>query len=114
MKKVLLGLIALLLIGCMENEMDEVKQLWSQMLASKNAEVEAEALSAIKGIISDKGMTIMVMVKNNEGQMVNINTLQDNEPFSSVNITFETGKGEFQANGWIPKDRENVFLLFLE
>ncbi|VAW73003.1 hypothetical protein MNBD_GAMMA15-328 [hydrothermal vent metagenome] len=94
--------------------MDEAKGLWSKVLASESAEAEAESIVAVRKLISDKGITIIVNVKNNDGKIVNINTLQDNESFSSVKITFDTGKGEFQAGEWFPKDRENVFLLFLE
>jgi hypothetical protein len=34
--------------------------------------------------------------------------------FSSVQVIFDTHKGEFQAPQWSPKNPENVFLLFLE
>jgi len=114
MKTLFLGLVALLLTGCMENEIDEAKELWSKVLSSESAEAEAEGIVAVRKFIFDKGITIIMNVKNNDGQIVNINALRGNESFSSVKITFDAGNGEFQAGEWVPKDRENVFLLFLE
>ena len=114
LKITLLGLTALLIVGCLENEMEKASELWDKVLASENATEEAEHIKAVRKFIADKDMTIVVNVKNSEGKMVNINSMPDDAAFSSVQVTFDTDKGEFQAPQWSPKNPENVFLLFLE
>jgi hypothetical protein len=113
-KIVLLGFTALLIVGCLENEMEKASELWDKVLASENATEEAEHIKAVRKLIADEDMTIIVNVENSEGKMVNINSMPEGAGFSSVQVIFDTHKGEFQAPQWSPKNPENVFLLFLE
>lgn len=114
MKILILALVTLLIVGCLENEMEKANEMWGKVVASENATEEAENIKAVRKLIADEAMTIVVNVKNSEGNMVNINSLSEGANFSDVQITFDTNKGEYQTPHWVPKNPENVFLLFLE
>lgn len=103
-----------MLMGCLDNDMEKARELWNDVISSRNSADEAEHIKAVRKLMADKDMTIVVNVKNSQGQLVNINTLPDDATFSAIQVTFETDKGEFKAPQWLPKERENVFLLFLE
>ncbi len=114
LKTLLLGLTALLIVGCLENEMEKAKEMWDKVVASENVTEEAENIKAVRKLIADENITIVVKVKNSEGNMVNINSMSEDEAFSSVQIIFDTDKGEYQTSEWSPRNPQNVFLLFLE
>jgi hypothetical protein len=114
MKITIFSLMVLLLMGCLENDMKETKEMWDKVLNSKNADEEADNIRAVKQFIADKGITIVVNVTAGDGKTVNINALPDNETFTSVLVIFDTKEGEMEAPAWKPKDNENVYLLFLE
>lgn len=115
MNRIIISIFAMLVLaGCMENKMDTTKELWNNVIGSKSETDEADNMRALRKHIAENDITILVKVKTDEGKLVNINELPAGTKYSSARINFDANDNEYTTPEWTPKNRENIYLLFLE
>lgn len=95
--------------------MSRIQQLWTQLVSAPSSTEEKAAVLEIKKWLIDCDGYMSLTVVDLKGHAIAYQDFNwETQEAKTIEGTFNSADKQFVGKDWVPKEKENVFLFFLE
>lgn len=111
----ILILIAFVLsIGCNgASKMNKIETMWKHLIASETESEEREIIEQVNTYMAGKRIHIHIRAVNPQGEQIGLDKISEDRNVI-IEATFKEGDISYKAPDWVPRNHQNVFILFRE
>ena len=93
--------------------MNKIESMWESLIASETESQEREIIEQVNTYMAGKRIHVNVRAVNAQGKEIALDKLAENNDII-IRATFKEGDASYQAPDWMPRNRQNVYILFRE
>jgi hypothetical protein len=87
--------------------------MWGNLVASETETDERKIIKQVHGYMTGKRIHVQVRVTDSQGKEIGLDKISESRDLV-IKATFQEGRVSYKAPDWVPRNRENVFILFRE
>ncbi|MBP1223696.1 hypothetical protein [Flavobacterium sp. 1355] len=115
LKNIIVCILIIVLFTSCQSKGGQIDSIWENLVHAKNIEQEDNRIAELHQFISKKHISFHIYFIDSKGNTKSIELKQETDTIKTITIEFDIGKDKkLIKKGWIPKEIENCYYLFLE
>ncbi len=95
------------------NQMNKIESMWESLIASESESQEREIIEQVSTYMAGKRIHVNVRAVTAQGKEIELDKIAEASGII-IRATFKEGGASYQAPDWMPRDNQNVYILFRE